>query len=107
MNIFEYYLTEINKQILSHKDDLKLTDFSNLKNINLEVPPEQFNYDLSCNISLVLGKSNHLNPKNLAIQLKNLVQKNQMTHIILNLYRLTRLDHCMLVTVEVPFMVMF
>ena len=81
MNIFEYYLTEINKQILSHKDDLKLTDFSNLKNINLEVPPEQFNYDLSCNISLVLGKSNHLNPKNLAIQLKNLFEK-KIEHFI-------------------------
>jgi arginyl-tRNA synthetase len=81
MNIFEYYLSEINKKILSHKDDLKLKDLSNLKNINLEVPPEQFNYDLSCNVSLVLGKSNHLNPKNLAIKLKNLFEK-KIDHFI-------------------------
>ena len=81
MNIFEYYLSEINKKILSHKDDLKLKDLSNLKNINLEVPPEQFNYDLSCNVSLVLGKSNHLNPKNLAIELKNLFEK-KIDHFI-------------------------
>ena len=70
MNIFEYYLSEINKIILTHKEDLKLINLDDLNNINLEVPPEQFNYDLSCNISLVLSKSNKLNPKNLATQLK-------------------------------------
>jgi arginyl-tRNA synthetase len=74
MNIFEYYLSEINKIILTHKEDLKLINLDNLKNINLEVPPEEFNYDLSCNISLVLSKSNKLNPKNLATQLKILFE---------------------------------
>jgi arginyl-tRNA synthetase len=66
MNIFEYYLSEINHLVLSHKEDLKLNNLDNLKNINLEVPPEQFNFDLSCNISLVLGKSNQINPLTLA-----------------------------------------
>ena len=74
MNIFENYLSEINQLILNHKTVLKLKNLDNLKNINLEVPPEQFNFDLSCNISLVLGKSNNLNPKNLAIQLKRLFE---------------------------------
>ena len=64
MNIFEFYLSEINEIILSHKDELKLNNINNLKNINLEVPPEQFNFDLSCNIALVLGKSNKIDPKN-------------------------------------------
>ena len=72
MNIFEFYLSEISNLILSHKIDLKLKNLDNLKNVNLEVPPEQFNFDLSCNISLVLGKSNQLNPKNLVSQLKDL-----------------------------------
>ena len=72
MNIFEYYLSQIKKLIHSHKDVLKLTNLDNLNNINLEVPPEHFNFDLSCNISLVLGKSNKLNPKNLATSLKSL-----------------------------------
>jgi len=72
MNIFEHYLSEIKNLILDHKNDLKLKNLDNLKSVNLEVPPEQFNFDLSCNISLVLGKSNQLNPKNLAIELKNL-----------------------------------
>jgi len=72
MNIFEHYLLEINNLVLNHKKNLKLENLENLKNINLEVPPEQFNFDLSCNISLVLGKSNNLNSKNLAVKLKNL-----------------------------------
>ena len=75
MNIFEYYLSEINKLILSHKNDLKLINLENLKNVNLEIPPEKFNFDLSCNISLVLGKSNNLNPKTLSLHLKNLFEK--------------------------------
>ena len=74
MNIFEYYLSEIKKITLNHKDDLKLTHLENLNSINLEIPPEQFNFDLSCNISLVLGKANKLNPKNLALEFKNLFE---------------------------------
>ncbi len=74
MNIFEYYLSEIHNLVLNHKDDLKLNNLDKSKNINLEIPPEQFNFDLSCNISLVLGKSNQLNPLTLANQFKNLFQ---------------------------------
>ena len=76
MNIFEYYLSEINYLVLNHKKELKLNNLDNLKNINLEVPPNHFNFDLSCNISLVLGKSNHINPLNLAKQLKNFFENN-------------------------------
>ena len=65
MNIFENYLSKINKVILDNKDNLKLTILENLDNINLEVPPNHFNYDLSSNVSLVLAKSNKLNTINL------------------------------------------
>jgi arginyl-tRNA synthetase len=75
MNIFEYYLSEIHNLVVNHKDDLKLNNLDNIKNINLEVPPQQFNFDLSCNISLVLAKANNLNSKALAVQLKNLFKK--------------------------------
>ena len=74
MNIFEYYLSEINELILIHKKDLKLNNLDNLINVNLEVPPDHFDFDLSCNVSLVLGKSNQLNPKDLALQIKNLFE---------------------------------
>ena len=45
MNIFENYLSKINKVILDNKDNLKITILENLDNINLEVPPNHFNYD--------------------------------------------------------------
>ena len=74
MNIFEYHSREIQDLILANKDILKLEKTENLANINLEVPPEQFNFDLSCNIAMVLGKSNKLNPKELAENIKELFE---------------------------------
>ncbi|MDB9744700.1 arginine--tRNA ligase [Pelagibacteraceae bacterium] len=79
MNIFQYYLSEIHNLVLNHKDDLKLKYIDSLKNISLEVPPEQFNCDLSCNASLILAKPNKLNPKDLAIKLKDLF-KGKINH---------------------------
>ena len=70
MNIFEYHLKEIQSLILAKNNLLKLEEIENLDKINLEVPPEQFNFDLSCNIAMVLGKSNKLNPKKLAEQIR-------------------------------------
>ena len=72
MNIFEHHLSEIRKIILSEKDFLKLEDIDNLKSVNLEIPPEQFDFDLSCNIAMVLGKKNNLNPRELALKLKKI-----------------------------------
>ena len=56
MNIFENYLSKINKIILDNKKYFKFKNIENLNNVNLEVPPEHFNYDLSTNVSLVLAK---------------------------------------------------
>ncbi len=72
MNIFEHHLSEIRKLIYSEKDTLKLEDIDNLKGVNLEIPPEQFNFDLSCNIAMVLGKKNNINSKTLALKLKDI-----------------------------------
>ena len=76
MNIFENYLSKINKIILNNKKILNLTVLENQDNINLEVPPEHFNYDLSSNVSLVLAKKNKLNPINLAANIKDLLLQN-------------------------------
>ena len=73
MNIFEKYLLQINKIILENKDILNLKNFENLNDINLEIPPEHFNYDLSSNIALVLSKINKINPNILAKDIKNLL----------------------------------
>ena len=72
MNIFEYHLSEIKKVILAEKDTLELDQVDNLKSISLEVPPEEFNFDLSCNIAMVLGKKNKINPKDLASKLRDI-----------------------------------
>ena len=76
MNIFENYLIKINKLILKNKNFLELYNLDNLKNINLEVPPEYFNFDLSTNISLVLSKANGIKPNILADRIKDLFLKN-------------------------------
>jgi len=75
MNIFEHHLAEIKKIILSKKNVLKLDQIDNLKGVNLEVPPNHFNFDLSCNIAMVLGKKNKLNPKSLALNLRDIFLK--------------------------------
>ena len=56
MNIFENHLSEIKKIILSEKNFLKLNHIDDLKGVNLEIPPNKFNFDLSCNVAMVLGK---------------------------------------------------
>ena len=76
MNIFENYLLKINRLIQQNKNILELENIENLKSVNLEVPPEHFNFDLSSNISLVLSKVNKLNPKPLAENIKDLLLKN-------------------------------
>jgi len=75
MNIFEYHLKEIQDQILVNQKILKLDNIDSLKSVNLEIPPQQFNFDLSCNIAMVLGKSNKLNPKDLAGKIKAILSK--------------------------------
>ncbi len=72
MNIFEYHLKEIQNLVLTKNNILELDKIENLDKVNLEVPPDQFNFDLSCNIAMVLGKSNKLNPKRLAEKLRKL-----------------------------------
>ena len=70
MNIFDNYLSKINKIILRNNDILNLKNLENLNEVNLEVPPDQFNFDLSSNISLVLAKQNKIKPNSLANLLK-------------------------------------
>ena len=75
MNIFENYLTKINKIVLDNTDTLELDNVEHLNNANIEVPPGHFDYDLSSNISLVLSKANKSNPNNLANKIKILLLK--------------------------------
>ena len=76
MNIFEEYLKKINTLVDKNKEILKLDNLNNFKGIVVETPPEEFNFDLSCNASLVLAKINKINPKELANKMKDLILKN-------------------------------
>ncbi len=76
MNIFDNYLLTITKIILKNKESLNLDNLKNLENVNIEVPPKYFNFDLSTNISLVLSKTNKINPNDLAKSIKDLLLKN-------------------------------
>ena len=76
MNIFEEYINKINALILKNQKLLKLDNLNNFKGIVVESPPVEFNFDLSCNASLVLGKINKINPKELANKIKDLILKD-------------------------------
>jgi arginyl-tRNA synthetase len=76
MNIFEEYLKKISTLIIENKKILELNNLNNFKGVTVETPPSKFNFDLSCNACLVLGKYNKINPKVLADKLKDLIIKN-------------------------------
>ncbi len=75
MNLFETYTEVIKNKIIKHSDDFNLTDKIDLKNIIVENPPEQFNYDLSSNAALVMAKLINENPRKIAEKLKKILQK--------------------------------
>ena len=79
MNIFENYLIQIHNIIEDNKDILKVKKIESLNNINLEVPPEYFNYDFSTNVSLILSKKNGIHPKELANSIKDILL-NKINH---------------------------
>ena len=76
MNIFEEYINKITALILKNQKLLKLDNLNNFKGIVVESPPVEFDFDLSCNAGLVLGKINKIEPKELAKKIKDLILKN-------------------------------
>ena len=76
MNIFENYKNEIISLVEKNKSSLNVTSTNNYENIVVETPPDKFDSDLSTNICLILGKKNNINPKNLAEEIKKIIEKN-------------------------------
>ncbi len=76
MNIFEQYLSKIKKTLLdlSKKNELILSD--NLDGINAEIPPSEFNYDISTNVAMFLSKVNKKSPMDLAEKLARALKEN-------------------------------
>ena len=65
MNIFEIYKEKIKNLIidLNKKNTIKIP--KNLDHINVDIPPDKFNADISSNAAMVIGKFNQINPMDL------------------------------------------
>ena len=66
MNIFEDYLKVILKVIKKAANENLLILPDNLSGINVDVPPSQFNFDISTNVAMVLSKDNKKPPIEIA-----------------------------------------
>ena len=75
MNIFDLYLDKIKFLIkkLNQEGILELPD--SLEGINVDIPPANFDCDISTNVSMVLSKINKKSPLDLANQLISLLEK--------------------------------
>ena len=71
MNIFENYLKRTLEIISKKTKDLNIDKNIDFDGIIFEIPPENFDYDLSSNISLILAKKSGQNPRNLATLIKS------------------------------------
>ena len=76
MNIFEIYLKKLQDLVVRNFDNLNIHKKINFKGIVIEIPPQEFNFDLSSNIALVLAKKSNQSPTKLAQLIKDLIQKN-------------------------------
>ena len=75
MNIFNIYLDKIKKIILDQSKNGTLKVPENLNLINVDIPPKQFDCDISTNVAMVLSKINQKSPIDLANQLIELIKK--------------------------------
>ena len=76
MNLFKKYAKDIKNIVLKNKNSLNIDNISNIDSIVVESPPEQFDYDLSSNVAMVLSKINNQNPRNLAEKLRTILINN-------------------------------
>ena len=74
MNIFDLYLDKIIILIkkLNKEGALELPE--SLKGINVDIPPSNFEYDISTNVAMVLSRANKKSPIDIANTLVNLIK---------------------------------
>ena len=76
MNIFTIYLNKIKNLILTLNQEGLIQIPKDLNSINVDIPPEQFDSDISTNVAMVLSKINKNNPLELAKKIENILKKN-------------------------------
>jgi len=75
MNIFETYKEKIQSLIIEDCESLNIDSKINFEGVVIEVPPQEFNFDLSSNIALVLAKKTKQSPVKLANFIKDILIK--------------------------------
>ena len=75
MNLFEIYSKEIKNIVIKNKNIFNLDDKNSISNIIVENPPEKFDYDLSSNAPMIIGKVTRENPRIVANKLRDLLKK--------------------------------
>ena len=75
MNIFKIYLNKIKNLILTLNQEGLIQIPKDLNSINVDIPPEQFDSDISTNVAMVLSKINKNNPLELAKKIENILKK--------------------------------
>ena len=76
MNIFEIYLDKIKNLIIKLNKENLIEIPESLNGINVDIPPEKFDCDISTNVAMVLSKTNKKSPLDLANQLSELIKKD-------------------------------
>ena len=76
MNIFEIYLDKIKNLIIKLNKESLIEIPESLNGINVDIPPEKFDCDISTNVAMVLSKSNKKSPLDLSNQLSELIKKD-------------------------------
>jgi len=74
MNIFELYLDKIKSILIDLEKQGKLIIPETFNGINAEIPPAQFDCDISTNVAMVLSKLNKKSPIGLAEQISPIIK---------------------------------
>ena len=75
MNIFDLYLEKIRNLVIKLNKDGLIELPETLNGINVDIPPSNFDHDISTNVSMVLSKINKRPPLEIANQLSDLIKK--------------------------------
>ena len=76
MNIFSDYLIKILKLIQKASNDNEFKLPEKLSSINVDIPPNKFDGDLSTNVAMVLSKPNNASPMEIAKTISKLLKEN-------------------------------
>ena len=74
MNIFESYIDKIKSILIDLNKQGELIIPETFNRINAEIPPEQFDCDISTNVAMVLSKLNKKSPIDLAEQISPIIK---------------------------------